>query len=272
MTTVKKTAVRKRVTKPAPKVKPKATKPTISGRKPGQVSSLKGVLFGPPKTGKTSLACSGSNVLLISFDPDGDATETLKGRDDITVVEPRTFKEIEEIIKALHTTDAARFDWVVLDSLTFLFQLLGGKELTEVFMANKDVRRAYGKAGAAVSSIIHDLVLLRDTNVIFTAHLSKESEEDTIDLDTRLGETQVKLAVTPMVWKILGPAVSFIGRTYKRNESVKGPDGKRNKQTVYRVSFDDGDRSPAGARLPLQAEYESTGTTLKEIAEEILGG
>ncbi|NIT79245.1 MAG: AAA family ATPase, partial [Anaerolineae bacterium] len=112
-----------------------------------------------------------------------------------------------------------RFDWVVVDSLTFLFQLIGGKELTEVFMANKDVRRAYGRAGAAVSSIIHDLVLLRDTNVIFTAHLAKESDEEAISMDTRLGEHQVKLAVTPMVWKILGPAVSFIGRTYKKDES-----------------------------------------------------
>ncbi|NIT79246.1 MAG: hypothetical protein GWN58_12870, partial [Anaerolineae bacterium] len=53
---------------------------TIQGRKPGQVQTLKGVFFGPPKTGKTSVACSGKNVLLISFDPDGDLTETIAGR------------------------------------------------------------------------------------------------------------------------------------------------------------------------------------------------
>lgn len=251
---------------------PTKTTGTIQGRQPGQVQTLKGVFFGPPKTGKTSLACSGKNVLLISFDPDGDLTETIAGREDITVVEPRSYQEIDAIIRALHTTDAGRFDWVVVDSLTFLFQLIGGKELTEVFMANKDVRRAYGRAGAAVSQIIHDLVLLRDTNVIFTAHLQKESEEETVSQDTKLGEHQVRLAVTPMVWKILGPAVSFIGRTYKRQESVKGPDGKRNKKTVYRVSFNDGDRSPAGSRLPMQGEYESTGTMLSDLASELLGG
>jgi hypothetical protein len=267
MTQVKRAVVRTRKGTPT-----KQAEGTIVGRKPGEITSLKGVFFGPPKTGKTSIACSGKNVLLISFDPDGDITETLQGRDDITVVEPTSFAEIDAIIRALHTTDAGRFDWVVVDSLTFLFQLLGGKELTEVFMANKDVRRAYGKAGAAVSQIIHDLVLLKDTNVIFTAHLAKESEEEVVSQDTRLGEHQVKLAVTPMVWKILGPAVSFIGRTYKQDKSVKGPDGKRNKQTVYAVSFNDGDRSPAGSRLPMQGEYESTGTTLSELATELLGG
>ena len=240
---IDKVAVRKRKGTPPLKTRKKTTTgPVIDGHKPGLVQNLRGVLFGPPKTGKTALACSGKKVLLINFDPDGDSTEPLKGREDITVVDPKTFKEIEAIIKALITTDAGIYEWVVVDSITFLFQMLGGSELTDVYMANKDVRRAYGKAGAAVSSIIHDIVRIPNINVIFTAHLDKETNEDEqVKMDTKLGEHQVKLAVTPMVWKILGPAVSFIGRTYKRDMSVKGADGKRNKQTVYRVSFNDGD-------------------------------
>ena len=256
-----------------PTSKPKVSKPTIKGHKPGLVKNLRGVFFGPPKTGKTAVSCSGKKVLLMNFDPDGDSTEPLKGRKDITVVDPKSFKEIEAIIKALITTDAGIYEWLVVDSITFLFQLLGGKDLTDVYMANKDVRRAYGKAGAAVSSIIHDIVRIPDINVIFVAHLEKEtSEDEMVKMDTKMGEFQVKLAVTPMVWKILGPAVSFIGRTYKREMSVKGKDGKRNKQTVYRVSLNDGDRSPAGSRLPMEGEYVQTGTLLDELASELLGG
>jgi len=249
----------------------KETAPAIQGRKPGEVKSLKGVLFGPPKTGKTALACSGRNVLLLEFDPQGDLTEPLQGRDDITVVTPSTMKEINSIIRSLKTTDAGRFDWVVVDSVTFLFQLLGGQEINKTYQDGKDVRRAYGKAGAAVQQIIHDLVMLSDTNVMFTAHLRKNKEEEGVVVDTKLGDSEVQVAVTPMVWSILGPAVSFIGRTFK--ETVWEKDGKvRNKRTRYAVSFNDGERSPAGSRLSMAGEYESTDSTLSDLYTELVKG
>ena len=246
--------------------------PGITGYKPGVVNNLTGVFFGPPKTGKTTLACSGKNVLLISFDPQGEHTETLMGREDITVVRPRTQAEIDLLIKQLYSTDKDRFDWIVVDSLTFLFLLLGGKEITDTWKANKDVRRAYGQAGAAVQQVIHDLVML-DANVIFTAHLEKvdTEDEDGVPLEQKLGENEVKIAVTPMVWRILGPAVSFQGRTYK--ETVWEKEGKaRNKRTRFAVSFNDGDRSPAGSRLPMAGEYEIELDTLDKLAQELIGG
>ena len=250
--------------------------PTIKGRKPGQVEHLKGVLFGPPKTGKTTAACSGTNVLLVSFDPEGYATETLIGREDITIVEPRTQAEIDDLISRLHAGAHKDFDWVVVDSLTFLFSILGGKEINKTWKENKDVRRAYGRTGAAVQQIVHDLVML-PTNVVFTAHLERVDLEDEngVPLETRLGENEVKVAVTPMVWRILGAAVSFIGRTYKEtayDTVVVDGKKKRNKRTRFAVSFNDGDRSPAGSRLPMQGEYEVTKTTLTDLASELIGG
>jgi hypothetical protein len=238
------TTVRRRKGTPSPKPK-KETTVTIEGRKPGAVLHLKGVFFGPPKTGKTGLACSGKNILLIQFDPEGDTTEIIKGRDDITVVEPRTQAEIDDLIKKLHAGGHKQFDWIVVDSLTFLFLLLGGKEITDVWKTNKDVRREYGRAGAAVQQMVHDLVLL-PANVILTAHLEKVSteDEDGIPLEQKLGENEVKVAVTPMVWRVLGPAVSFIGRTYKEtvyDTEIVGGKKKRNKRTRYAVSFNDGD-------------------------------
>lgn len=253
---------------PPPRKEPQG----ITGRKPGQPSSLKGVFFGPPKSGKTTAACSGRNVLLVSFDPEGDSTMTLQGREDITVVVPESMVEVDQIVRSLYTVDAGKWDWVVFDSITFLFQLAGGKDVLQSYVENKDMRRAYGKAGAIVGQVIHDLVLLKDTNVIFTAHLDKVGDDESISLDTELGESEVKLAVTPMVWKILGPAVSFIGRTHRASGWEKGEKGIRNRITTFGVSFNDGERSPAGSRLSMQAEYELTGSMLDDLATELLGG
>jgi len=275
---IERPTVRKRAGTPAPSTAPPKPKgQAITGSEPGEITSITGVLFGPPKTAKTTLACSGKNVLLMSFDPQGDSTETLRGRKDITVVKPRSQAEIDSLITALYTTDRGRFDWIVLDSVTFLFLLLGGKDITDAWRENKDVRRPYGKAGAAVQQIIHDLVLLEDTNVIFTAHLEKEDtdDDDGVAMETDLGENEVKVAVTPMVWRILSGAVSFIGRTYKENTYDKVTENgktKRNKRTRYAVSFNDGERSPAGSRLTMAGEYEIELDTLDRLATELIGG
>ena len=244
---------------------------TITGTSPANVTSLKGILFGPPKTGKTTAACSGKNVLLINFDPEGYATETIKDRTDITVIVPEDWDEVKNIVKALHGVDEGRWDWVVFDSLTFAFQMAGGPEILATYDKGGDVRRPYGKAGARVSQVVHDLAMLKTTNVIFTAHLEKvDTGDEGVSLDTSLGETEVKLAVTPMVWKTVGPAVSFIGRTQKTTVWDKAEDGTRNKRTAFTVSFNDGERSPAGSRLTMEAEYEVTPTTLDELASKLI--
>lgn len=259
---------------------PIVTKPKaefdLTGRKPGEVSFLKGVFFGPPKTGKTSVGASMPNVLLVQFDPQGDTTETLAGRDDITVVEPRTQSDLDSLVKQLHAGAAANYNLILVDSITFLFVMLGGKDITDTWKANKDVRRAYGQAGAAVQQFVHDMLML-DANIIFTAHLRKVDTEDEngVALDQSLGENEVRVAVTPMVWDILGPGVGFIGRTWKTqiSETIE-VDGKkrRNTRDQYLVSFNDGDRSPAGSRLKMKAEYESTPTLLQDLADELIGG
>jgi hypothetical protein len=272
--TTPKTTVRRRAGTPKPKAPPKKPKGVIQGRAPGKVERLVGLLFGPPKSGKTTGACSGRNVLLISFDPDGDYTETLQGRDDITVITP-SIDEMDGIIKALYTTDAGRWDWIVVDSVTFLFQKAAGKDIYMTYKDNRDVRRPYGKAGAITAQIINDLVMLPPpTNVMFTAHLKHEgAEEELVKMDSTLGENEVRVAVTPMVWTLLGPAVSFIGRTFKKTgwEKVEGTK-KRNKVTRFLVSFNDGERSPAGSRLPMDGEYINEEGWLQNLADELVKG
>ncbi len=151
--------------------------------------------------------------------------------------------------------------------------MLGGPAIAQQWADNKNVQRLYGNTGGAVNQVLHDLFVL-DVNLILTAHLEKESEEDAITLEQELGEKEVKVAITPMVWKFVGPAVSFIGRTFKRTAWEKTKvDGKtiRNKRTEYVVSYDDGERSPAGSRLPMLAEYQVTDTWLTDLATQLKG-
>ena len=72
------------------------------------------------------------------------------------------------------------------------------------------------------------------------------------------------LAVTPMVYKILSPAVSFLGRTYKK-KGIAGTPPKR--VTEYWVSFEDHGRSPAGSRLDLPSQVQDPTLTTLFAAE-----
>ena len=228
---------------------------------------MNGLLFGPPKTGKTTLAVSGGKTLLIVTDPEGAATDTLRNRADIKVVAPRTFQDVKDIVEALHAGAAADYDWVVLDSLTFLFWMAIGKELNAAFEKGGNTQREYGKGGAAVNQIISDLCAL-PCSVLFTAHLGKEYEEDTVSQDQALGEHEVNVAVTPMIWKLLGGAVGLIGRTYRTKEYVT--QGKIKKPVMtYKVSFNDGEQSPAGSRYDMEGEYFNTPTMLNELLEHL---
>lgn len=253
----------------APSKQPESVLEGMIGGTPGVPKALKGVLFGPPKTKKTTAACTGGRTLLINFDPEGYAVDTLKGRTDIDIVEPTSLIETQKITTALISGEGEGYDFVVLDSITFMFQRFGGKDILDTYIKGKDVRRAYGQAGAACCQIINDLALLPTTNVIFVAHLKKEYSEDdlTVDVDQDLGEHEVTLAVTPMVWSLLGPAVGFIGRTFKADQ-VDLDEG--NTETKFFVSFNDGSRSPAGSRYKMAGRYEITDNLLRDLANELL--
>lgn len=250
-----------------PFMAPQTIKEMVSGT-PGKPQSLKGVFFGPPKTKKTTAACSGGRTLLINFDPEGYSSGTLVGRTDIDIIEPQDYGETSNVVAQVVRGGAAEYDFIVVDSVTFMFQRFGGRLINDTYMAGSDIRRAYGQAGAMAGQIINDLAFVPKTNVIFVAHLQKEFDEGSgVKLDQDLGEHEVTLAVTPMVWRILGPAVGFIGRTFKE-DTFNVDTG--NTETQFFVSYNDGSRSPAGSRYDMAGKYEITPTFLADLAIELL--
>lgn len=231
---------------------------------PGQASKIKGVLFGPPKSGKTVGACSGSGrKLLIMMEPDGDLS--LRGRDDIDVLRPKNAKDVQDIVATLRV-NPGEWEWIIFDSVTFMWRLFGADQVTKALTENRDPRRDYMRAGMAVNQIIADAVQI-DSNLVFIVQMKAEGSEEETNPDPEVGEYPFTLAVTPMVYKELTPSVSFLGRTYKTT-GWSNPTEKntpRRKVVEYWVSFEDYGKSPAGARLPVEPQVQ--GINLEALFE-----
>jgi len=210
---------------------------------------LKGVLFGPPKSGKTSAAASRPKTLVLLTEPEGDLP--LRGRKGIDVVRPENWGEMASVIRDLATTHKGKWETLVFDSVSMAFEVIGGKDIFKTLSDGRDVRQAYQRAGSAMNQLIFDAVRL-PMNVVFVCQLKHEEEQDDgTALDPELGEHNLTMAVTPMVYKTLTPAVSFIGRTYQKKVYE---DGKP--KSEYWVSFNDFGRSPAGSRIPLPEQVQ----------------
>ena len=228
-------------------------------QKPGIVKRLTGGLFGPPKSGKTTVATSGQNVFLAMFDPDGDQTETLRGRTDVDVYKPDSWMEVDSMVKDLLTVDRETWEWIVLDSISLMAEVYGGKELATTLKAGKDPRHTYQRIGSSINQTFRDL-LTSPASVIFTAQIKADQadeEEDIVTVGPDEAIYPVTLAVTPMVYKVLPPSVSFIGRTYRRTDG-------------FYVSVNDQGRSPASNRLGLDSTMKDMNlqTVLDNLRKE----
>lgn len=227
----------------------------IKTSKPGDLAFARGLLFGPPKTGKTTLGASGNKTLLLELEPDGDVTTSLRGRTDVDVFKPANAKELDDAIAALYSTDKGKWNFFCVDSITYLAEFLAGETIAKKIMAEEDPRRAYQKVGVSVNQRVYDIMGL-PMHVVVLSQMKISSSEEGTPLNPEHGQYPLTLDVSPMIYRVIAPAVSFIGRTAKRREYAM-VDGKRNIVNGFYVSFDDGGRSPAGSRLELPAEMSN---------------
>lgn len=215
-------------------------------RKPDRLLLL---LYGPPKTGKTTLACSGERVLLIEYDPEGENTEPLLGRKDIHVARAPTRIEFPKLVA---DPDIRKFRWIVVDTVTSWQDAWLSKPLDNALNTGKDTRPIYRKAGITIAKHIQELSLL-PANLVVTAQLKTY---DAVP-DSPAQMWQYGPDITPMLRKTVEPMANLIGRTEKK---------VANNKPVYKVLFRDL-QGPCGGRVPVHPEY--TDLNLDKLVAEI---
>lgn len=207
--------------------------------KPGEFTLLRALIYGPPKTGKTVIAGSAPNTLLLDFD---DGALTLRGQ-EVDVFKPEKWAEVKEVLREL-VAGKHKYEVVALDTVTFMLELaLRDAGLYEILAKNGDPRRAYGNAGAMVNQMLWDFRTL-PVHVLYTGHLRLvEPQEGQEPINPEEGRYPLIPEVTPMVYKSLTASVDVIGRTFKKKAVVDGKPA-----TQYLVSFEEGNRAVAGQR------------------------
>lgn len=201
--------------------------------KASEVRPLKLLLFGPAKTGKTTLAATAPKVLFL--DTEGG---TMSIRDtDADVLRIMDWAQMDGIVKEL-TMGGHGYESVVLDSVTMLQEIAGEKAglLSMVLDPKGEPRQAYGAIGAMIRHKIIQLNTL-PMNVIFIAQLR---ERDAVDMEA--GQYPLTPDVTPAILKVLMPMPDIIGRTAIVQKGVSSTD------IEHQVIFGPESRSQVGHR------------------------
>ena len=141
-----------------------------------KVRALKLLVFGPAKSGKTTLAATAPKVLFL--DTEGG---TMSIRDtDADVLRITDWNMMDETVKEL-VMGGHGYESVALDSVTMLQELAGEKAglLNMILSPKGEPRQAYGAIGAMIRHKILQLNML-PMNVIFTAQLR---EREAVDME-----------------------------------------------------------------------------------------
>jgi len=209
---------------------------------------LKGLFFGPSKSGKTTLAGTAPKVLFL--DAEG-GTMSLRGK-DVDVFPIRIWADVEDALKTL-TLEKHEWKSVVIDSVTMLQEVAGEVAgLNAAIVAGDDPRRAYGGVGAMIRHKILQFNAL-PMNVIFTAQLRERDQQD-----MESGQYPLTPDVTPAILRTLMAAPDVIGRTLITQTGALSTD------VEYRVRFGPESLSQVGHR-DLALPKEVKGLTIPKL-------
>ena len=209
------------------------------------------LIFGPSKTGKTTLAASAEDTLII--DPEG-GTKSVRDT-DAKVVTIKNWAEFQALALEL-ITRPHEYKNVVLDSVTYL-QEVAGQEVGLIDYINdpkKDARQAYGKMNAMVR---HILIQLHNAPFHFTmtAQLRERDGED-----VEAGKYPLTPDVSPAIMKVVVALPDLICRTAIVRKGASTSD------VEYRVIFGPETRSQVGNR-DLDLPVDATGVTMDKLVE-----
>ena len=129
------------------------------------LNGIKGLVYGPPGVGKTTLCATAPTPLIISAEK-GLLSIRSKAVD---FVEVRNVQDIGEVYDYLLNADPHEYETVCLDSIS---------DISEVVLSNlkpqyKDGRQAYGELADQMLSLIRAFRNLENYNVFFTAKVRR---------------------------------------------------------------------------------------------------
>lgn len=138
---------------------------------------LKGLIYGQPGIGKTTIALSSPNPLLIDFDNGLRRVDTQYQKDSVQV------KSYKDLIDVLNSEDIKNYDTIVIDTLGKMIDRMGDY----IALTNPKLKQADGqlamKGWGAIKLEFQQLLKLFDNkrkSVIFIAHEKEDKENDRV--------------------------------------------------------------------------------------------
>lgn len=150
-------------------------------KKPSQLKTenilLKGLIYGQPGIGKTTIALSSPNPLLIDFDNGLRRVDTQYQKDSVQI------ESYKDLLDVLNSEDIRNYDTIVIDTLGKMIDRIGDYLAT----SNPKIKQGDGqlamKGWGAVKLEFQSLLKLLDSkrkSVIFIAHEKEDKENDKV--------------------------------------------------------------------------------------------
>jgi len=217
------------------------------------------VIFGYGGAGKTTLGCTaqdsdlGKDVLLIDLE---GGVRSVADRDDITVMQPRNWEEVVQLIEWLKKNDHPYKTWI-FDSLTEAQRMTLKMVMKSSPTPDMPSQPEYGKSNELVLTMVRELRNLsveRGLNIVFTAHADEVKDESS-------GTVLIRMALTPGCVKGLYQivdAIAYLQADYKTDQR------KLFLKSTHRVlaKF----RQPrTGPQLPTEIENPSMAAIIEHV-------
>lgn len=199
------------------------------------VESVKALVYGDSGAGKTTFLGSGKdngkNDLIIAIEH-GTVSAARSGS-KAKIIRPKNWDELVEIVEEI-VSDPKRFDWVCVDSLTQLQDMIWKHILDSATSANphrspfKRELQEYGEAQERYKMIVNRL-LDSDANVIFTAltETTVDEEGNSVKMPSihgKQGALAMWTAAKPDIVCYLSVARTQKGQIYRRYQFNKTPE------------------------------------------------
>ncbi len=217
------------------------------------------VLYGRSATGKTTLACTWPKPLLL-IDINETGTDSVQDVEGVSVMQCRTWEELDQTYWYLRKKGIKKFKTVVVDTMSKAQRMAIQSHLgmepgnRKVGEWGEMTKRDWGRVSSMVTELIldfHDLPV----NTVFIAHDRVFNVDDDEDQLT----PEVGPRLMPSVASEINAAVGVIGNTFIREKEIKLKKGKKTitrtkieyclrigPNSVYTTKV----RKPRGVRLP----------------------